>query len=136
MQGALFSNDTTDVAPVQSKSTRRKPKPSPSALKEGAGGDGRPNLMTLDTRIYGLQIPINICRGDVRIAHLTDEEAEAWKRKYLPLKFVYTDDDFTPEGQVRLLRQRGLSFWDVARDFPDLADAAVRMAIDAGQAIA
>lgn len=93
---------------------------------EVSADDGSPNLNLLDTRIYGLQIPTTICRADVRICHLQDLEAEAWKKRYMPLSCVYTAHDFTRDGKVAILIARGYTLVEIAREFPELmADEAL-----------
>jgi len=137
VQSDLFPDEQSPAfvhEPARSKA-KRKIKFRGVEVEVDSVDDSRVNLNTLDTRIYGLQIPITICRSDVRLLHLNDLEAEAWKKKYMPLSCVYTDDDFTDRGKVALLRRRGYAFADVARDFPDLADAAAAAAIEAGAAI-
>ncbi len=132
MQSDLFAPSPAAAPPKQSKGGKRR-----AVTHEAtAAGDGRPNLGTLDVRIYGVKCPIDLKDCDQRFDGMTPEQVATYRLKYMPLKFVYSDEDFTDLGKVKLLRQRGWRFWDIAEQFPDLADAAVQMAIDQKHAIA
>lgn len=101
--------------PKQSLSTRTSKNPCQRA--PGPSGSLLPT--NLDVRIYGLCRPMS--GENLLFLQLGPEELERWKRLYLPLKPSYSSFDFTPAGQIALLKQRGYSVGAIRKEFPALA---------------